>query len=138
MRIYIKGCDSVEIIKLSGKNQNKHFVKTAGQLYKIYPDGLHRCFIRREYLTIFSKPEESDEVNIFNENARYPHYPVPGVSYDQESVLRDIDEHKITGVNALLRFKPYAQAASSVWKVVTTAGGTLLAGIIILWALVFQ
>lgn len=71
---------------------------------------------------------------MFDENARWPHYPVPGVAYDQESVLRDIDEHKITGVGGLLRFKPYMQAAGDIWKVITTGGGVLLAGIIILWA----
>ena len=134
MRIYVKGCDSVEIIKVTGKNQSKHFLKTAAQLYKIYPDGLHRCYITRRYFTILAKPEETDEVNFFDENRRYPHYPVPGVAYDQESVLRDIDEHKITGAGGLLRFKPYMKAAGDIWKVVTTGGGVLLAGIIILWA----
>lgn len=134
MRIYVKGCDSVEIIKVTGKNQSKHFLKTAAQLYKIYPDGLHRCYITRRYFTILSKPEETDEVNFFDENRRYPHYPVAGVAYDQESVLRDIDEHKITGVGGLLRFKPYMKAAGDIWKVITTGGGVLLAGIIILWA----
>lgn len=137
MRVYIKGCDSVEIMRITGKKQDKHFVKTAGQLYKIYPDGFRRCFIRRRYLTILAKPSETDEMMIYDENRRWPHYPVPGVAYDQESVLRDIDEHKITGVGGLLRIKPYIKAASDIWKVLATGGGALLAGIIILWAVLF-
>lgn len=137
MRIYIKGCDSVEIMRISGKKQDKHFVKTSGQLYKIYPDGFHRCVIRRRYFTIFSRAEETDEMIIYDENKRWPHYPVPGVAYDQESVLRDIDEHKITGIGGLMRFKPYIKAASDIWKVLATGGGVLLAGVIILWAVIF-
>ena len=137
MRIYIKGCDSIEIMRVTGKNQSKHFIKTAAQLYKIYPDGLHRCYIERRYFVIFAKQKETDEMNVFDENARYPHYPVPGVAYDQESVLRDIDEHKITGYGGRLRFKPYIKAAGDIWKVLATGGGVLLSGIIILWAVIF-
>lgn len=137
MRVCIKGCDSVQIMRISGKKQDKHFVKTAGQLYKIYPDGFHRCTIVRRYFMIFSKQYETDELIVYDENKRYPHYPVPGVAYDQESVLRDIDEHKITGIGGLVRFKPYIKAASDIWKVLATGGGVLLAGVIILWAVIF-
>lgn len=56
MRVYIKGCDSIEIEKITGRHQSKHFLKYAEQVYKMYPDGFHRCFIYRKYLVILSKP----------------------------------------------------------------------------------
>lgn len=56
MRVLIKGCDAIEINNLRGKKQLKHFLKTTEQLYKIYPDGLRRCRIRRDYITIIAKP----------------------------------------------------------------------------------
>lgn len=137
MKVLIKGCDAIEIIPVKGKDQAKHFIKTAGQLYKLYPDGLRRVRIYREYFVIFSKPYETDEIIVYDENRRTPHYPVLGVAYDQESVLRDIDEHKITGQH-IWSAKPYIKAANDVWKALSVGGGALLAGLIILWAVVFS
>lgn len=137
MRVLIKGCDAIEIIKVTGKNQAKHFIKTAGQLYKLYPDGLRRVRIYRRYLVLFSKPYETDEMICYDENRRVPHYPVEGVGYTQEEVLRDIDEHKITGQH-IWSAKPYVKAANDIWKALSVGGGVLLAGIIILWAVVFS
>lgn len=137
MRVLIKGCDAIEIIKVTGKNQAKHFIKTAGQLYKLYPDGLRRVRIYRRYPVFFSKTYETDEMICYDENRRVPHYPVEGVEYTQEKVLRDIDEHKIAGQH-LWSAKPYIKAASDIWKALTVGGGVLLAGIIILWAVVFS
>lgn len=136
MIVIVKGCDSVEIIAVKGKNQSKHFVKTAGQLYKMYPDALTRCHFVREYWTLFSEAKGSDEVIVYDENARWPHFPVPGVAYDQESVLRDIDEHKITGAGGLFRIKPYVKAAKDIRGIILAVGAPLLAGVIILWAVI--
>lgn len=133
MKIMIVGVDRIEYEEFSDR-KGKHFYRTRGQTYKAYPDGPVRLYWKWDNPHFWEATEGTDALIIYKENSRIPQIQNPGVKYDQESVLRDIDEHKM-GKKPSLWYRPYAEAGKNVWKAVAAYGGILLAGVIVLWAL---
>lgn len=137
MMLVIIGCDKVEVSTIKERT-GKHFYMTRGQLYKCYPDGTWRVMWTRKNPHFWQDSYGSDSMIVYDENYRVPRVCLQPVLYDQESVLRDIDEHKITARTvSRLWYKPYLEAGRSIWKTLAMYGGVGLAGGIVVWALIF-
>lgn len=131
MKVIIIGCNRAEIIPIKVANQNKHFLESRAQLYKIAPDALTRMRIIKD-----GKEEDSEEVLVFRENSIAP-YHSHGVPHDPEGILSEIDEHKLLGPDPspLGRSIAWIKEARSTWGTVAPMLPAALAVVILAWAL---
>lgn len=131
MKVIIIGCNRAEIIPIKTMNQNKHFLESRGQLYKVAPDALTRMRIIKD-----GKEEDSEEVVIYRENSIIP-YHSHGVPHDQERILAEIDEHKLMGPepSPLGRAMPWIKEARGAWGSLVPMLPAAGAVIILAWAL---
>ena len=91
MMIIIRGRARAELCPIKRKDQEKHYFNhRASQLYKVYPDDLHRMTIYK-YGQLVKKEEE---VLIFPENSLKPDHP-RGESYEFDKCAAELDEHKL-------------------------------------------
>lgn len=91
MLTIIRGRARVEVCAIKRKDQEKHYFEhRKSQLYKVYPDDLHRMTIYR--YGVMQKREE--EVIVYPENSLVPDHP-RGESYDFDKCASELDEHKI-------------------------------------------
>ena len=131
MMIIIVGSNRAELCKVPTKDLEKHFFLTRGQLYKVYPDGLSRM---RVYATDGTE-QESEEVLVYAENAIVPYHP-KHVDYSQDRILAEIDEHKLMGSQkAVWPYRIYFTQARSIWREIGPMFPLIVAGVILLWAL---
>lgn len=108
MMIIIRGRARAELCPIKKKDQEKHyFCHRASQLYKVYPDDLHRMTIYR-YGQLVKKEEE---VLIFPENSLAPDHP-RGESYEFDKCAAELDEHKLMapkstfgGLNLMIKLR---------------------------------
>lgn len=131
MKVIIIGCNRAEIVTIKTMNQNKHFLESRGQLYKVAPDALTRMRIIKD-----GKEEDSEEVVIYRENSIVP-YHSHGVPHDQERILAEIDEHKLMGPDPspLGRVRPWIKEARSSWTALAPMIPAIGAVIILAWAM---
>lgn len=91
MMLIIRGRARAELCPIKKKDQEKHYFEhRKSQLYKVYPDEVHRMTIYK--YGVMQKKEE--EVLIFPENSLLPDHP-RGESYDFDKCAAELDEHKI-------------------------------------------
>lgn len=91
MMTIIRGRARVELCPIKRKDQEKHYFEhRKSQLYKVYPDDLHRMTIYK--YGVMQKREE--EVIVYAENSLIPDHP-RGQSYDFDKCASELDEHKI-------------------------------------------
>ena len=131
MKVIIIGCNRAEIIQIKAMNQNKHFLESRGQLYKVAPDALTRMRIIKD-----GREEDSDEVVIYRENSIEP-YHSHGVPHDQERILAEIDEHKLMGPDPspLGRVTPWIREARNSYNTLLPMIPAAVAMVILAWAL---
>ena len=131
MKVIIVGCNRAEIIPIKVANQNKHFLESRGQLYKVAPDALTRMRMIKD-----GREEDSEEVLVYRENSITP-YHSHGVPHDQERILAEIDEHKLMGSDPspLGRSIAWIKEARSTWGTVAPMLPAALAVVILAWAL---
>lgn len=131
MKVIIVGCNRAEIVTIKAMNQNKHFLESRGQLYKVAPDALTRMRIIKD-----GKEEDSEEVVIYRENSIRP-YHAHGVPHDQERILAEIDEHKLMGPDPspLGRVRPWISEARKNYNLIVPMLPMALAVVILAWAL---
>ena len=70
MMLILIGADRAHMIRIARRDYGKHFITYRSQLYKVYPDGLSRC-----YLYKWGKQAGDDEIIIYKENAIIPYNP---------------------------------------------------------------
>lgn len=134
MMIIIIGNARAEIHKIPIKDQDKHFIQTRGQLYKIYPDQLARL-----RLTADGAPAGDDELIVFRENSIIPYHPRPGIAYDQDSIIADIELHKLMRPGGFLgRASPYIKAMTSIGRTLFNYLPLVIVGVILLWVLITE
>lgn len=130
MIIIIIGTNRAEQCKVKMRDLDKHFFQTRGQLYKVYPDGLTRMRI----VDADGYEQESEEVLVYAENSIEPYHP-RSVSYSQDRILAEIDEHKLmtkgTSPGRLLIHK-----AMGIMREIVPYFGLILAGIVVLWGMI--
>lgn len=91
MMIIIRGRARAELCPIKRKNQELHYFEhRKSQLYKAYPDDLHRMVVYK--YGVLQKKEE--EVICFPENSLVPDHP-RGEAYDFDKCASELDEHKI-------------------------------------------
>ena len=131
MKVIIVGCNRAEIITIKAINQNKHFLESRGQLYKVAPDALTRMRIIKD-----GEEEDSEEVVVYRENSIRPYHP-RGVPHDQERILAEIDEHKLMGPDPspLGRVRPWISEARGAYNTLLPMLPMALSVVILAWAL---
>lgn len=115
MMMIIRGRARVELCPIRKKDQEKHYFEhRKSQLYKAYPDDLHRMTIYK--YGVLQKKEE--EVIVYPENSLMPDHP-RGEAYDFDKCASELDMHKMMqpksafkGMN--LYFKQANQASQSL------------------------
>ncbi len=127
MMLIIVGQNRVKFVKIKPKDYGKDFANADGQLYKVYPDGLTRV-----RWTDWRGNVHEDEAVIYLENSIVPYHP-RAVDYSADRTLAQIDEHKLAngGKSADSVFK----AASSMWRTLAPIAPMIIAGVILIWAL---
>lgn len=91
MLTIIRGRARVEVCAIKRKDQEKHYFEhRKSQLYKVYPDDLHRMTIYK--YGVMQKREE--EVIVYPENSLVPDHP-RGECYAFDKCASELDEHKI-------------------------------------------
>lgn len=91
MLTIIRGRARVEVCAIKRKDQEKHYFEhRKSQLYKVYPDDLHRMTIYK--YGVMQKREE--EVIVYPENSLVPDHP-RGECYVFDKCASELDEHKI-------------------------------------------
>lgn len=91
MMIIIRGRARVELCPIKKKDQEKHyFCHRNSQLYKMYPDDLHRMTTYRYGKLI----KQEEEVIVYPENSLIPDHP-RGESYEFDKMAAELDEHKL-------------------------------------------
>lgn len=68
MMVILIGASRADMIRIARKDYGKHFVTFRGQLYKMFPDGLTRCYVYR-----WGKRERDEEIIVYSENAIIPY-----------------------------------------------------------------
>ena len=133
MMLIIVGSNRVEFIRIKKKDYDRHFVQTRGQLYKVYPDGLTRCIV-----THHGRRMRDEEVVVYKENAIVPYHPRSQL-YTMTKILSEIDNHKSSlpkgGWHVSMS---NVGEAVSIWKQLVPTIPFIIAGIILIWAVVFQ
>lgn len=129
MMVIIIGCNRAEMCKVRTVDLDRHFYQSRNQLYKVYPDGLSRIRIVEA-----GKKEVDDEVVVFAENCRYP-YHARGLDYSLDTILREIDQHKLMQPHGLLaKYKIWFGRVGSVWRQIVPWMGLMITGVIVAWA----
>lgn len=129
MMVIIIGCNRAEICKVKVSDLDRHFYCSRGQLYKVYPDGLTRMRI-----TAVDGKVSDDEVVVFAENCRYP-YHTRGLDYTLDTILREIDQHKLMQPHGLLtKYRVWFTRAGKVWRAVLPFMGLIISAVIVIWA----
>lgn len=132
MMVIIHGNNRVEICDVKLQDQEKHFFQSRGQLYKVYPDSLTRIDIIDNTGKEIKKT--SDECVIFTENNIKPHL-TRGVDYSPDTILRQIDEHKLNTKRTLFSSgEIFFKQASKVFMQIFPYMGLIITGLIVLWA----
>ena len=91
MMLIIRGRARAELCSIKKKDQEKHYFEhRKSQLYKLYPDEVHRMTIYK--YGVMQKKEE--EVLIYPENSLIPDHP-RGESYVFDKLAAELDSHKI-------------------------------------------
>lgn len=132
MMLIIVGTNRVEFVRVKRKDFDRHFVTTRGQLYKLYPDGLTRCIVTKH-----GKHAKDEEIIVYKENAIQP-YHARRQLYTMTKILSEIDNHK----NSIPKDKWKANIGTvgevaSAWKQISPMVPFIIAGLVLLWALVF-
>lgn len=130
MQLIIIGQNRAETCKIKRGDYEKQFLRTRGQLYMIMPDALTRCIRTRNGRRI-----DDEEVLVFSENATRPYDTGKTACYDPSMILGTIDLEKILLPNSALgKARIFATQIRSVWKALAPVSGVVIAGIILLWA----
>lgn len=91
MMLIIRGRARAELCGIRKKDQEKHYFEhRASQLYKLYPDEVHRMTIYK--YGVMQKKEE--EVLVYPENSLVPDHP-RGEAYQFDKLASELDGHKI-------------------------------------------
>lgn len=131
MMVMIIGQNRAELAKVPRKDQDKHFFKTKGQLYKVYPDGLSRMRI----YDADGVETESEEVIVYAENEVVPYHP-RNVAYDIDTLLSDIDKHKMMAPRTIFPYRIYFTEARNIWRGIAPMFPMIVAGIVLLYAFI--
>ncbi len=128
----IIGRNRAEFDKVKDKDmENRCFFRTRNQTYKNYPDGVTRMDVYEDGIYV-----RSEEVFIYAENKIEPHNKHK-ISYDQDDIIAEIFNQKMSiKGNKWQKLKPYFTAASGVWKGIYPFLGLIIAGGIMLWAII--
>ena len=70
MMLILIGASRADMIKVKRRDYGKHFISFRGQLYKIVPDGLTRCYCYK-----WGKRIADEELIVYVENAIIPYNP---------------------------------------------------------------
>ena len=130
MKIIIIGANRGEFLTIKRSQQDRHFIQTRNQLYKVYPDGFvrERCIDKRG-----KEPKVTlDETIIYSENAIRPYHMVGNVHYNPTSIKSDIDEHKLSAGSGIFRKSSFARAVQ-FYKNISPVLPLLLGGIILVF-----
>lgn len=134
MMLFVIGVNRAELIKVKRRDFNKHFLVTRGQLYKIYPDGLSRCFVYDN-----GDRMGDEEIIVYPENGIIPYHPRRQL-YTMTKILSEIDNHKNCVSKKGIFGDSLAAIGSvrSVWREISFMVPMVVAGAILLYAMVFQ
>lgn len=135
MMLIVIGSSRAEMIKVKKRDYEKHFLVTRGQLYKLYPDGLERCFVYD-----YGVRKDDEEMIVYPENGIIPYHPRRQM-YTMAKILSEIDNHKncIGGKRGFFGDPLAAMgAARSIWRELSLILPFIVAGVVLLWAMVFQ
>lgn len=126
--VIIIGRNRAELCKVPTKDQERHFFQSRGQLYKVYPDALTRADIDDMGRI------RTDEIIVFRENALVPYHP-HDVDYSFDTLLREVDEHKLMSPRTLLgNAQIFFRKAGNIWKQIVPYIGLIITGVIVAWA----
>lgn len=132
MMVIIIGANRAELYKVKANEQDKHFIQSKGQLYKVYPDGLRRMRI----YGADGKEKDSEEVLVYPENGIVPYKPTT-TPYDADRILAEIDGHKeARGMGGLLGPTAYIKAGVDMWKQIRPILPMLIAVVVVAYAFV--
>lgn len=131
MMLIIIGSSRAEMVKVRKRDYDKHFLVSRSQLYKIYPDGLERCFVYEH-----GRRKADEEVIVYPENGIIPYHPRRQM-YNMGKILSEIDNHKncigerhgLFG-NSVVAFG----GMRSIWRELAPIAPIVIAGIVLLWA----
>lgn len=70
MMVILIGAARADMIKIKRKDYGKHFMSFRGQLYKVFPDGLTKCYTYR-----WGERKADEELIVYKENAIIPYHP---------------------------------------------------------------
>lgn len=130
MMIIIKGNNRVEFCKIKTRDQNKRLFATRNQLYRVSP----RAMIRMRQFDEKGHEDDSEEVQIFEEEASAPFDTPVGVSYYQEDVLPEIDMIRSTSRTVLGTKSALMRAMSTGRDLMLAYGGIIITGVVLAWA----
>lgn len=128
--IIIKGRNRVEFCKIKPRDQSKRLFATRNQLYRVSPCAL----IRMRQYDKDGKEDDSEEVQIFEEEASAPFDTPEGVSYYQEDVLPEIDMIRSTSRTILGTKTALMRVMSAGREMMLAYGGMIITGIVLAWA----
>lgn len=134
MMMIIRGRARVELCPIKKKDQEKHYFEhRKSQLYKAYPDDLHRMTIYK-YGVMQGKEEE---VIVYPENSLLPDHP-RGEAYDFDKCASELDEHKIMqGRNGLKTASLFFRQANMASKSLKPMLGPIIVVCVLAYAFIF-
>lgn len=134
MMMIIRGRARVELCQIKRKDQEKHYFEhRASQLYKAYPDDLHRMTIYK-YGKMQAKEEE---VIVYPENSLVPDHP-RGESYDFDKCASELDAHKIMQRKSSFKgFNVYFKEANKGMNSLKPMLGPIIVVCVLAYAFIF-
>lgn len=134
MKLIVVGKNRAEYCNIKRGDQEKHFVKTRGQLYMVMPDSLTRCKCTR-----FGKRAGDDEIIVFSENASKP-YMTGSIktSYAPSMIVSTIDLEKNTTPKTMFGVGSIFYKINKNKKPLQSMLTFVFVGVILLWAVVFN
>lgn len=136
MMVILVGANKATLLRVRGADAKKHFLLFRGELYKTYPDGLTRLIVRK-----FGRRVKTDEVIVYKENAIVP-YDCRSQLYTMGKILSEIDNHKKSIGKKRGLFGAYEFYAlghiTTIWRTIAPAMPMIIAGVVLLWAVVFN
>lgn len=134
MRVIIIGENRAEFCRIASKDLDKRFFETRGQCYRIYPQELRR-------LKVYERDDlvEEDEVLVFREGSVVPYHAKNTESYRLDYILAELDQQKLMTPRGVFGEKGiFAHAFSDTWKRLLPYSGVIIAGIVVVYALLTQ